>query len=89
MHRDVLKSLNIKRTADNMGVEEKKSDKFSVFTAMDYVNKHRDFSKITKADLEAVFLKLQKLCPTTWTGEYENRARELNEKFMLLKGGNA
>jgi len=89
MYSDVLKSINIKHTADDMGVEEKKSDERRVYTAMDFVNKHRDFSKITKADLELVFIKLQKLCPETWTREYENRVRELNEKFMLLKGGNA
>jgi len=65
--------------------DENKSEIQGIYTNMDFVNEHRDFSKITKKDLKSLFAVLNKRCPETWTAELEQRAEEFHRKFMILK----
>jgi len=69
--------------------EDEKSDFAYELTNMEFVNKHHDFNKIGREDLEAIFLKLRKRCPDSWKPEFENRTKELHRKFMILRGGRA
>jgi len=64
-----------------------KSNEHSEITNMQWVYRNRDFQKIKDTDLEAVFRNLNARCPETWTNAFETRAKELHQKFMLLKNG--
>ena len=88
IHKSVLNAIAVERTLAEQKIEDIKSEGRYELTHMDSVKKHRDFSKITKKDLNAVFLQLKARCPNTWTTELEIRAKELNDKFMTLRMGN-
>ena len=88
MQRPLQKSIAT-REVQQKGSEDLKSNEHREVTHLEFVNKHRDFSKITENDLEAVFRALKFRCPKSWTSELEIRARELNGKFMTLRKGDA
>jgi len=71
------------------GSEDLKSNEHREITHHEFVNKNRDFSRITESDLDSVFRALKLRCPKSWTRELEIRARELNGKFMTLREGDA
>jgi len=88
MHKLLIKAIEVSRGSKRLDGEDIKSDDQEEFTNMDYVIKHRDFSKTTENDLVAVFLKLKGRCPKTWTSAMEDRAKELHRNFNTLKMGN-
>jgi len=88
MHNEVLRAIAHQRPSTKLTGDVKEDD-MDQATIVDFVNANRDFSKIKASDLEAVFLQLKKRCPKTWTHELEMRAKELNQKFMTIKKGNA
>ena len=63
MHEGVLKVLVSKRSFSEQKFDDLKSSEFREMTNLDYVNKHRDFTKIADKDLDAAFLILRKRCP--------------------------
>ena len=73
MHKSLLKGIDVQRSLPKQEAEDIKSDTEYELTNMDFVNKHRDFSKITDKDLDTVFLKLKNRCPKTWTNELQVR----------------
>jgi len=87
MYKPVLKAAVMERNAAKLHLEEFPSEVKREYTNMDFVNEHRDFSKITESDLEALFAVLKKRCPESWTCEFAKRGRELHKKFMTLKRG--
>ena len=88
MQRPLHKSIAL-REVPQQGSEDLKSDEHCEVTHLEFVNKHRDFTKITENDLDAVFRTLKLRCPKSWTNEMEVRARELNGMFMTLRKGDA
>jgi len=71
--------------------EDEKVDFSPELTNMEFVNKHRNFNfniHSSELALEAVFLKLRERCgDSSWKPEFEDRARELHGKIMILEGG--
>ena len=63
MHKPVLKALSSKRSFSEQKCEDIKSSELRKITNIDYVNKHRDFSKVTDKDLDMAFIILRKRCP--------------------------
>ena len=63
MYKPVLKALSSESSFSEQKGEEMKSHKFREITNLEFVNKHRDFSKISDKDLDAAFLILRKRCP--------------------------
>ena len=98
MTSTVLKAIAIQRSVhaeegeeikvEEVGLEDVKSEELQEITAMEFINKHHDFSKITDEDMHAACSQLQARCPKTWTLKLETRAKELNQKFMTLRMGN-
>ena len=88
MHKSILKAIALQKLPEKE-YEDINSDEKVEVTNMEFVNKHRDFSKISEKDLDALFLKLRIRCPETWTSEFEIRAKELHHKFMAIKTGNS
>ena len=89
MYKPLLKA-NISRLSlspENDVVDLKSKEQIEI-TNFEFALRHRDFSKITKSDLDKVFHLLRERCPETWTEELETRAKELNGKLMRLKNGN-
>jgi ankyrin repeat protein len=100
MYKEVLRGISSQRvlpesenavvsqlTSPEFEHDDLKSDEKCEITNMNFVNEHRDFSKITENDLAEVFRILKARCPETWTNELEIRAKELNQKFMTLRNG--
>jgi len=87
MHTELLRAITHQHALPVLEGDDLKADEQRRFTNLDFVNEHRDFSKITENDLEAVFLTLRTRCPKTWTRELEIRAKELNQKFMTVRNG--
>merc|ERR1719233_156338 len=54
---------------------------------MDFVNKFRDFQKISQDDLENAFSKLRWRCPNTWKCKLQVCARNFHKKIMTLRDG--
>ena len=55
---------------------------------MDFVNKFRDFSRVTQSDLIKAFDKLRLRCPSTWDLKLETCAQDFHMKFLALTEGN-
>ena len=89
MYKPLLKATASQRALLEHKGEELKSNEHCECTHLEYVNKHRDFSKIKEKDLGAVFLILKARCPKSWTNKLEIRAKELNRKFMTIKNGSS
>ena len=87
MHKPLLGALTSQRAVSEQSVDDLKSNEHRKITNLDFVNRHRDFSKTTENDLEAVFLVLQKRCTKSWKSAFEMRAKELHKKFTILKNG--
>ena len=88
MYKPVLKALSSERSLSEEKDEEMKFRNLREITNLEFVNKHRDFSKISDKDLDAAFLILRERCPKSWNTVLELRAKELNRKFMTLRNGN-
>jgi len=98
MYKNFLKNINTWRKSgahistkpipDNnklTGCYDEKSTSPIGETAMDYVNRAHDFTKITEEDLSAAFDILRKVCPVSWTKALENRAKAFHQKIMTLR----
>merc|ERR1719193_474058 len=71
------------------GSEDEKYNLSAEETAMDYVNKTHDYTKLSEEDLSAAFNTLRKRCPQSWTKELENLARSFHKKIITLKNQNS
>jgi len=101
---DVLKVLNMQRKSGLLsrdviensewvgsnfsGSEDRKSNSPSEVTVMDWIQKHRDMSRISEADLQVLFNVLKQRCPKTWNQELEIRAKDIFEKIEILRKEN-
>ena len=63
MLKGFLKVSTSKRIFSEQKFEDTKSSEFREITNLEFVNKHRDFSKISDKDLDAAFIILRERCP--------------------------
>jgi len=85
MYKKVLSSL---KNLGNEQKEDSKSESFGEGTNMDFIRKHRDFSRTSQKDLESAFSALRSRCPETWNQKLEKLANELHKNVTTLKSEN-
>jgi len=101
MHKSVLKVLKKRNVQQKDNSKERMSEDYKADgseeaknkldieeTAMDYVIRTHDFTKISEADLSAAFEILRQRCPQSWTSEMEKLAKSFHKKAMTIRNEN-
>jgi len=90
MHKQVLNGIRINQHNPEYKLESEDSKSISSSepfeeTCMDFVNKFRDFGKISNSDLENAFHQLRIRCPSTWNKKLEVLAKDFHQKILTIR----
>jgi len=84
MYKNVLTGITVSNVQISQ-IDDSKSESPNKGTIMDFVNKHRNFSRVSIKDLGNVFDVLRSRCPKTWNLQLEDFAKDFNEKINKLR----